>query len=328
MSTAADNKTIKALLAARAVEYARTLISCGEPIKALKVLEEVAPVSALEHQEVQEMSKTLRKQVDQFFSDEDYVRRYTVYDNGGVPNEPFSDVGLLPLFRAQATIELAGQKKPARYLSIGGGEGTVPLHVLNNNPDTKATLSELLGVGGSVAAALEAKHPGRVSVTGRYDTPNRPTENDGSFDMVECLEVVEHVTDDLLFLQNIRESLVEGGLLVLSTPNSTDWVEQKLVSDFGPGNWYHHVRAYTPRSLATVLRKAGFKPTIVYTEKTLYVMARRDEPVSNPYVEQEDYVDSNYLDKQADKRVNCLMAARMLSKEVPVVVFEGVLLTS
>lgn len=316
------------VLAARAIDYARFLISCAEPIKAFKVLESVAPVSSLEHPDVLAMKASLRKQVDQFFSDADYVRRYTVYDNGGVPNEPFSDTGLLSLFRAKATIELAGSKRPERYLSIGGGEGTVPLHVMNQNPKVQVTLSELLGVGGDVEKALSEKHPGRVLVTGRYDVPNNhPARGKaGSFDVIECLEVVEHVTNDLRFLKNIRAALAPGGMLLLSTPNSVDWIESKLTREFGDGNWYHHVRAYTARSLATVMRKAGLVPTIFYAEKCLYVMAFAGTTNEQAYVKHAAYEDGADLTTQLDHVVDAKLLARVAGREVEVLVYQGVLL--
>lgn len=38
-------------------------------------------------------------------------------------------------------------------------------------------------------------------------------------DAVVCLEVIEHLSDPLLFLQRVYEAMNDGGLLLLSTPN-------------------------------------------------------------------------------------------------------------
>lgn len=322
--------SVEDLLAEKAMDYARFLISCAEPIKALEVLDSVAPVASLHHPDVLAMKASLKKQVDQYFSDEAYIKRYTVYDNGGVSNEPFSDTNLLNLFRASATIALTSQIKPDRYLSIGGGEGTVPLHVLHKNPNTSVVLSELLGVGGSVAAALEQKHPGRVSVTGRYDVPEDHVAYgvDKDFDAVECLEVIEHVTDDLLFLKNIRKAMSPKGVLLLSTPNSVDWIESKLVRDFGDKNWYHHVRAYTARSLATVLRKAGFSPTIMLEQRCLFVIAVPHEACDNPYTETAVYENGSDLGQHIDKVVPANLMTNIAERSVQVLAYQGVLLTS
>lgn len=42
-----------------------------------------------------------------------------------------------------------------------------------------------------------------------------------TFDLVTCLEVIEHVADKAAFLGALAERLGEGGLMVLSTPNRT-----------------------------------------------------------------------------------------------------------
>ena len=43
----------------------------------------------------------------------------------------------------------------------------------------------------------------------------------GTFDLVTCLEVIEHVADKPAFVAQLAERLADGGLMVLSTPNRT-----------------------------------------------------------------------------------------------------------
>ena len=327
-----QNEAIQTLLVEKTLDHARFLISCAEPVKAHKVLAELAPVSVLHHPRVVAMRTSLEKQIDQWFSDEAYVRRYTTYDNGGVPNQPFSDVNLRHLFRAYATVAIARQQQPKRYLSVGGGEGTVPLMVMEGCQKTEVVLSELLGVGGDVFKALSDKFPGRVDVTGRYDLawPASKTAALG-FDFIECLEVVEHVTDDQVFLTNLREAATDDATLCLSTPNSTDWIESKLVETFSDDNWYHHVRAYSPRSLAAVLLRAGWLPTIFYVDKTLYVLAKpltqkqTSEPTGTPFT-QETTWDKVPSDEAIGKVCPAQVVTNVASREVVVVCIDGTLL--
>lgn len=44
---------------------------------------------------------------------------------------------------------------------------------------------------------------------------------EGAFDLVTCLEVIEHVADPAAFIAQLSARLAEGGLLIMSTPNRT-----------------------------------------------------------------------------------------------------------
>ena len=46
---------------------------------------------------------------------------------------------------------------------------------------------------------------------------------EGRFDLVTSLEVVEHVADPAAFVGALAAAVAEGGLLILSTPNRTQW---------------------------------------------------------------------------------------------------------
>src|SRR5690349_2113883 len=46
-------------------------------------------------------------------------------------------------------------------------------------------------------------------------------ELQGQFDLVTCMEVIEHVADPASFLKSLAKRLAPDGLLILSTPNAT-----------------------------------------------------------------------------------------------------------
>lgn len=52
----------------------------------------------------------------------------------------------------------------------------------------------------------------------------------GRFDLVTCMEVIEHVADPALFLQAMSQRLAPGGLMVLSTPNATAWSRVLMIT--------------------------------------------------------------------------------------------------
>ena len=48
-------------------------------------------------------------------------------------------------------------------------------------------------------------------------------EVEGQFDLVTCLEVIEHVADPQAFVAELASRLAPGGQMILSTPNRTAW---------------------------------------------------------------------------------------------------------
>jgi 2-polyprenyl-3-methyl-5-hydroxy-6-metoxy-1,4-benzoquinol methylase len=66
---------------------------------------------------------------------------------------------------------------------------------------------------------------------------------DDAFDLVVCFEVIEHITEQEIALDELRRVLAPGGLLVMSSPNPDVNV---------PGN-PHHVHELTPAELEGLL---------------------------------------------------------------------------
>jgi len=86
----------------------------------------------------------------------------------------------------------------------------------------------------------------------RADAAHLPFR-DATFDAVVCMEVLEHLLEDFVTLQEIRRVLKKEGFLILSVPFYHDIPE-------------HHVRVYTPRTIKRLLEGSGFK-IVEYVEK-------------------------------------------------------------
>jgi SAM-dependent methyltransferase len=92
----------------------------------------------------------------------------------------------------------------------------------------------------------------------------------GSFDLVLCTEVIEHIADSQAALRSIGRLLRPGGILVLSTPQPWSTLEVAGRVAFRPGvirvvrRIYHepiletgHINLLSPRRLDDQLRAAG-----------------------------------------------------------------------
>lgn len=80
-------------------------------------------------------------------------------------------------------------------------------------------------------------------------------EHPGEFDLLTGFDLIEHLTKDeaLAFLDACLAALKPGGRLVLQTPNAeSPWGTQLRYADFT------HENAFTPESLARVLKLCGF----------------------------------------------------------------------
>ncbi len=145
-------------------------------------------------------------------------------------------------------------------LDIGCGAGLVcePLSRLG------AEVTGVDAAGENVSAA--AAHAEAVGLNIRYMAGELASLNIGQFDLVTCLEVVEHVADKAAFLCNVAESLAPDGLLVMSTPNRTAASRVLLVGAAeavgyvpkGTHDWSDFV---TPAELADLLSEAGLEVT-------------------------------------------------------------------
>jgi 2-polyprenyl-6-hydroxyphenyl methylase/3-demethylubiquinone-9 3-methyltransferase len=55
-------------------------------------------------------------------------------------------------------------------------------------------------------------------------------ELEGQFDLVTCMEVIEHVADPAAFVGALAKRLAPSGLLILSTPNATAWSRLLMIT--------------------------------------------------------------------------------------------------
>ncbi len=129
-------------------------------------------------------------------------------------------------------------------LEVGAGHGTMTERLLAKGRVTANELSDrCLGV----LRSRFADHPD-VAVS------DRPVAEAGesSFDSAVLVNVLEHVDDDLEFLQEVRDALRPGGKAAIFVP-----ALPALYSDFDRRIGHH--RRYRRSTLATVVARAGME---------------------------------------------------------------------
>lgn len=85
-----------------------------------------------------------------------------------------------------------------------------------------------------------------------------------TFDSVTMWETLEHIADPLAALQEAHARLKADGLLALTVPNLNAPDIRSMRGDslqiHGGPAWPGHINLWTPETLSTLLRKAGFEP--------------------------------------------------------------------
>lgn len=129
-----------------------------------------------------------------------------------------------------------------RILDVGCGTGA--------NLELLGKYGKAEGVDVSPAALDFCRARGLVNV--RQGEAEKLPYEDGSFDLVTALDVVEHLDDDVAGLREMRRVLRPGGRALLFVPAFMFlWGVQDDVS--------HHRRRYTLPGLRRVLREAGYE---------------------------------------------------------------------
>lgn len=135
----------------------------------------------------------------------------------------------------------------ARVLDVGAGNGAFMAQALRRFPEL-----DIYGAEFS-QAAIDIAHPGirprlaRCDLQSRQDLPWG-----GGFQVITCMEVLEHLPDDRLALQNMAGALSPGGNLFISVPA---WEKKWGPQDVTAG----HVRRYEPAVMRARIEAAGLR---------------------------------------------------------------------
>ena len=86
----------------------------------------------------------------------------------------------------------------------------------------------------------------------------------GAFDLITCMEVIEHVADPAVFVRALARRLAPDGLLIMSTPNATSWSRLMMITvaeGVGqiPRGTHDFDKFIAPDRLQAMLAGAGLK---------------------------------------------------------------------
>jgi len=172
--------------------------------------------------------------------------------NDGFPEESFEGLARIEAgnfwFRARNAIILWALRKyfPGfqSLLEVGCGTGFVLSGIAQTFPHTRMVGSEIYSAGLTFAAK---RLPGVELL--QMDARKLPYETE--FDVIGAFDVIEHILEDELVLQNIHRAIKPGGGCVITVPQH-QWL------------WSHvddaacHKRRYSAKELHNKVEAAGF----------------------------------------------------------------------
>ena len=136
-----------------------------------------------------------------------------------------------------------------RVLEVGSGTGNITQFLATQERHVTAT-----DVVPSYRRLLEETFANQPQVkVGEFNLDKAASDEyaQGNFDTVVCLNVLEHIENDLFALQQMRKTLAPGGKLALLVPS-----HQMLYGEFDRA--VGHFRRYERKDLHKLLEQAGF----------------------------------------------------------------------
>jgi len=152
-------------------------------------------------------------------------------------------------------LALAGS--PRRVLDVGCSSGYLARRLVERG-------AAVVGIDTDEQAAQEARAVCEQVLVGDVESMELPFEA-GSFDVILCGDLLEHLRDPVSFLARLRPLLAREGRLVLTTPNIANWAMRVGLL---AGRWRYtdrgildrtHTHLFTKKTLEQTLEQAGFR---------------------------------------------------------------------
>jgi len=145
-------------------------------------------------------------------------------------------------------------------LDIGCGDGVISYFIKNK-------VKIIYGIDNDATTLKKAEKRGISVKKANLDTDKIPYQKN-FFNVVTCLDVIEHVKNPEALISNIYEILSSNGMLIISTPNIRfiDHLKRLLVFGTFPKTSYDinlydggHIHFFTYKDLENILTEQGFE---------------------------------------------------------------------
>ena len=153
-------------------------------------------------------------------------------------------------YYAKKLIQATGMSS-GRALDVGCGLGEFMAQLKEMGFDVN-------GIDGGPEQVRQVRQAGFEASVTNFENPLPAV--DASFDLITCLEVIEHVALAESLLKEMSRILTVDGYIVLSTPNFSCWQNRiRYLFGSGPVNEGIHLRFFTQKRLKEAMMQAGLE---------------------------------------------------------------------
>jgi SAM-dependent methyltransferase len=171
-----------------------------------------------------------------------YVRLF------GVP-----DIGFQ--LRARYVRKIISQLQFSRALDAGCGIGLNALYLAEKFPSSVIDACDM--TPGLVQAATLLRDDRKLNNVNIFTADLTQLAVENKYDLIFCIDVIEHIPDDCVVPRNFARALKEGGILVLSTPHKRHI--KRHIKGFHYDSLDHVREGYTEKELRELLQNNSFE---------------------------------------------------------------------
>ena len=163
------------------------------------------------------------------------------------------------LFQARKLVnQIKKYCSSGRFLDVGAGSGILVEEAIKSGFQVK-------GIEPSAWLTDRAKARGLPVHHGTLPNPDIVP----GFDVVTLIDVIEHVTNPMGLLREMRDAMADNGIAVIVTPDVRSWAARVL-----GWNWWHyriaHISYFSRATLSLALKRAGLTP-LSWSRPTWYL---------------------------------------------------------
>ena len=227
----------------RAVKTLRACVACGSnDAQPLGVKNELEIVSCRN-------CATVYTPYSPWYSSEHY------YDQSYYPEESLAPPPFVQTRLDEITKEFSGYRETNRLLDLGCGAGNLLLAARKNGWDAQ-------GLDVSPNAVKHVRELGFEVFQGELQKARFPSQH---FDVITAAEILEHLTEPRLLVQEVSRLLRPGGLFWTTTPHARGLSARVLGLKWRCIWPPEHLQLFSAGGLTTLLRDVGFRDIRVRT---------------------------------------------------------------